>query len=172
MQIQQLQCNQIYKSDSDIFNISISPFLEGVMIEIFNEELFYFVPFKDVSFQEAVVNRGIVIKALDHMLAHPERAVSCIPDIIDRFNTTEKVSEYFEIQYFPTSINHLSCSFSVKASEIKEGYSELDISVTNYKGKRSVDFCRIQAQDVNDLLVNCERYCSGITELVSLMIAS
>lgn len=171
MQIQQLQCNQVFKSETDTLEVVIFPYFEGSMVELYMEDFAYYVPFKDVSFSKALSTNGVLLRAFKHMLKHPERAVRCIPDIIDRFNQMKKVSESYFIQYHPISINHISSSFSIEASGTKEGSFEVDVSVTTYKGKMFVDYGHIQAQNVNDLLEKCERYCTDISEIIDLMIA-
>ena len=160
-------CNQVYQSEELTFEVEITTYFGGSFFFVTMEDFAYYVGFKDVPFTLARWNMGVLSRVFKHMLDHPERTLRIVPDIIDKCNGTEKVSETYYLQYYLKLINQISSEFII------EGTADyfVTVSLKNYKGIKEVTTGRIVADTYEDFVENCEKYCTGLTELAEMLSA-
>lgn len=162
MRIKLIKCSQVYKSAADTLSVTVtsSSVKDGIKIELSTDGYSHTVCLHDISINDFIQNWGILSGIFE----------KCSSDMKDKFTDMRKVSENYTIQYVPVTINNQRSSFCIEATEIRKGYSEVDVYVDTRSGRSYVDFGHIPAQDLNELLEKCERYCSGMYEIADILV--
>lgn len=167
MQLSQQIIKQYYSNDLGSIEVEYSPYFEGVMVTIDTQDFHYFVGFKDYSISEALSSNGVLIKAFEHMLSHSERCIGRIPDVKDSLDTLVKKYEYYYLKYHPVTINNISSCFIIEG----DCFYKLSVLLENFKGIAPVTQGTIVANSYEEFIENCDRYCTGLIELVDMLSA-
>lgn len=167
MQLAQQTIKQLFVSDTDSLEVEYSPYFDGVMVTLDMKDFHYFVGFKEFSISEAINSNGVLYRAFEHMLHHPERCIRQIQDIKQRFEKMTKSYEFYQLEYHPVMINNTRGRFIIQA----DCSYAVSIFLETVNDKVLVSQGTIEARSYLDFVEKCSTYCTGLVELVDMVSA-
>ncbi len=167
MQLAQQTIKQLFVSDTDSLEVEYSPYFDGVMVTLDMEDFHYYVPFKEFSISEALSSNGVLLRAFEHMLHHPERCIRQIQDIKQRFEKMTKSYEFYQLEYYPVTINNTRGRFTIQA----DCSYVASVFLETVNDKVLVSQGTIEASSYLDFVENCNTYCTGLAELENIVSA-